>query len=481
MLNLRSLCFATISVAVGALGTSCGSSDKVVSPPERWVLTMSDEFNSVPVTSPSAQLWTIETGYGPDDDGWGNDEWQLYTTSPDNVRVERCNLVISAQCTAEQCDRPEHKRDGSITSARIKTKVRICDDGLTECGFDQEHGRFEARIKLPEGAGLWPAFWMLGANIDEVPWPGCGEIDIMENVGREPERVFGSLHGPGYSGGEAISRGFQLPADRTFDATMDEAKTGGWSGNVVARGPSTSTLIEQANIGVGTVEPNSEVTISFALRGDASVELATNGGFETGTFEGWNSSPSRSASCAPTDETCTAATMVQAKTGDWSGNVVARGPSTSALIKQEKIGIGIVQPNQEVTVEFALLGSAIDGGQVVAEFFSEVDGGSPSKTEILGGAPIVPNAEWVTYSYTVTTGDDVSGGVTLQLKAECGAAESCEVNAYFDDVTIKSGGAPIVPSAEWVTYSYTVTTGDDVSGGVTLQLKAECGAAESCV
>jgi len=200
MLNLRSLCFATISVAVGALGTSCGSSDKVVSPPERWVLTMSDEFDSG--TSPSTELWEIETGYGPNGDGWGNDESQLYTDSPDNVRVEVGNLVISALCPVEPCG----KRDGSITSARIKTK------GL----FEQKHGRFEARIKLPEGQGYWPAFWMLGANIDVVPWPGCGEIDVMEYVGREPDRVFGTLHGPGYSGAEAVSRKFQLPEGETF-------------------------------------------------------------------------------------------------------------------------------------------------------------------------------------------------------------------------------------------------------------------------
>jgi len=200
MPNIRYLCMVAISVVVGTLGTSCGSSDKVVDPPERWVLTMSDEFDSG--TSPSPELWEIETGYGPEGDGWGNDEWQLYTTSPDNVRVEGGNLVISAQCPVEPCD----KRDGSITSARIKTKDL----------FEQEHGRFEASIKLPEGQGLWAAFWMLGANIDEVPWPGCGEIDIMEYVGREPDRVFGTLHGPGYSGGEAVSGNFRLPEGETF-------------------------------------------------------------------------------------------------------------------------------------------------------------------------------------------------------------------------------------------------------------------------
>ena len=183
MPNIRSLCLITISIAGGALTTSCDSSDEIVSPPERWVLTMSDEFNSG--TSPSAELWTIETGYGSNNDGWGNNEWQLYTDSPENVRVEDGNLVISAQCPIAPCG----IRDGSITSARIK---------------------------LPEGQGLWPAFWMLGADIDEVGWPETGEIDIMEHLGQTPERVFGSLHGPGYSGSKAISRAFALPEGESF-------------------------------------------------------------------------------------------------------------------------------------------------------------------------------------------------------------------------------------------------------------------------
>ena len=187
-------------LALGPLDTGCDSSDKVVSPPEQWVLTMADEFDSG--ASPSAELWTIETGYGDPDAGWGNDEWQLYTNSPENVRVEDGNLVITAQCPVKPCG----KRDGSITSARIQTKNL----------FEQERGRFEARIKLPTGQGLWPAFWMLGANIDEVPWPGCGEIDVMEYVGQTPERVFGTLHGPGYSGGASIGADFDLSGGETF-------------------------------------------------------------------------------------------------------------------------------------------------------------------------------------------------------------------------------------------------------------------------
>jgi beta-glucanase (GH16 family) len=110
--------------------------------------------------------------------------------------------VITARCSADPCG----KRDGSITSARITTQKL----------FEQKYGRFEARIRLPEGAGLWPAFWMIGANVEEVSWPASGEIDIMENVGREPERVFATVHGPGYSAGNSISNELDLPEGETF-------------------------------------------------------------------------------------------------------------------------------------------------------------------------------------------------------------------------------------------------------------------------
>ena len=90
------------------------------------------------------------------------------------------------------------------TSARLLTKGK----------FEQQYGRVEARIKLPSGKGLWPAFWMLGSNFDVVGWPQCGEIDILENKGSEPTIVAGSLHGPGYSGGNPVTKEFQLTDNR---------------------------------------------------------------------------------------------------------------------------------------------------------------------------------------------------------------------------------------------------------------------------
>jgi beta-glucanase (GH16 family) len=129
-----------------------------------YELVFEDEFDSG--TSPSAENWTIETGYGPNNDGWGNNEWQLYTTSPDNVRVEGGNLVLSAQCPEPPCG----IRDGSITSGKINSLGK----------FNFKFGKVEARIKPPVGEAAWPAFWGLGVNFPTVGWPHSGEIDFME-------------------------------------------------------------------------------------------------------------------------------------------------------------------------------------------------------------------------------------------------------------------------------------------------------------
>ncbi|MEM6720045.1 MAG: glycoside hydrolase family 16 protein [Bacteroidota bacterium] len=158
-------------------------------------LVWSDEFNIDGAPDPNA--WTYDLGDGTAEGipGWGNNELQIYTDDAENVRVENGMLVITARQTAN-----------GFTSARIKTQ------GL----FEKQYGRFEARIRLPQGKGLWPAFWLLGNNCAQNPWPACGEIDIMENVGDEPIKVFGSVHGPNYSGGESISKEYELTNGR-FD------------------------------------------------------------------------------------------------------------------------------------------------------------------------------------------------------------------------------------------------------------------------
>ncbi|MGD8236693.1 MAG: glycoside hydrolase family 16 protein, partial [Chromatiales bacterium] len=176
-LKKHARCYRAILVAIMAIFlTNCGGGgssdpdivDKTPGTLREYVQVWSDEFDSADTRSLGLDLdnWNIETGYGPDNDGWGNDESQLYTNSPDNLRVENGNLIITARCDSGICG----VRDGSITSARITTKDK----------FEFRYGKAEARIRVPEGKGTWPAFWMLGANFPDTPWPFSGEIDIME-------------------------------------------------------------------------------------------------------------------------------------------------------------------------------------------------------------------------------------------------------------------------------------------------------------
>jgi len=144
-----------------------------------WTLLWQDEFDGE-VLDP--EKWVMEIG----GHGWGNNEKQFYTQNPENVRLEEGNLIIEA--------RDEFFVRRHYTSGRIKTQDL----------FSFTYGRVEARMKLPYGQGIWPAFWMLGANIDEVDWPSSGEIDIMEHIGREPRRIYGTVHGPGYSGSGGV-------------------------------------------------------------------------------------------------------------------------------------------------------------------------------------------------------------------------------------------------------------------------------------
>lgn len=158
-----------------------------------WTLDWNDEFDG---NALDRSIWAVETG----GHGFGNKELQYYTDRPENVRVTNGNLVIEA--------RRERYGDNDYTSARLKTA------GLKETRY----GRYEARIKVPKGQGIWPAFWMLGANIGQAGWPRSGEIDIMENIGKEPGIVHGTLHGPGYSGAHAFGK----PSALTSGAYADE-------------------------------------------------------------------------------------------------------------------------------------------------------------------------------------------------------------------------------------------------------------------
>lgn len=189
---------AAIVLVAGFLGFS-GCEEKAVQnlPNRSYTLVWSDEFSGDSATSPDTAKWTFDIGTGQN--GWGNAELQSYTRRTSNVMHDgKGNLLITA--------RRESFGGAGFTSARIKTQ------GL----FEQKYGRFEARLKTPTGPGMWPAFWMLGSNINQVSWPECGEIDIMEQKGNEPNITHGSLHGPGYSGGNSITKSYAL-MDGRFD------------------------------------------------------------------------------------------------------------------------------------------------------------------------------------------------------------------------------------------------------------------------
>ena len=159
-----------------------------------WRLVWADEFDVG--NRPDPSRWVYDLGGG----GWGNNELQTYTSRTNNVRVQDGLLVIEA------IKEPLTGGDGirrEYTSGRIKTLGRA----------SWKFGRFEARMKLPRGQGIWPAFWAMGTNFTSVGWPRCGEIDIMENIGREPRTVHGTIHGPGYSGGDGISGNRRMTAD----------------------------------------------------------------------------------------------------------------------------------------------------------------------------------------------------------------------------------------------------------------------------
>ena len=143
-------------------------------------LIWSDEFD-VP-GAPNPAKWNYDLGAG----GWGNQEVQFYTSRTDNAIVSNGTLKIIA--------RKENFSGSAYTSARLLTKDK----------FSFKYGKIEVRAKMPVGAGTWPAAWMLGANINTVNWPNCGEIDIVEHKGSDVNKIYGTLHFPGNFGGNAV-------------------------------------------------------------------------------------------------------------------------------------------------------------------------------------------------------------------------------------------------------------------------------------
>ena len=164
--------------------------------------TFTDDFDGAAGCAPDAGKWIHEIG----DNGGNNHELEYYTDSTSNAALDgNGDLVITARqenpagytCWYGTCQ---------YTSARLNTSQ----------SFTQAYGHFEARMKIPAGQGLWPAFWLLGDNINDAGWPNCGELDVMENIGSEPGTVHGSAHGPGYSGGSDLTGSYTLPNGAAF-------------------------------------------------------------------------------------------------------------------------------------------------------------------------------------------------------------------------------------------------------------------------
>ena len=183
-----------------ALGTAAADSARASVPmaaaavgPTIW----EDNFDGPSGQAPDSGKWRYDIGGS----GWGNDERQYYTNSTRNAAKDGAgNLVITAR--QESGGFNCHYGPCQYTSARL----------LTAQTFTQTYGRFEARIKIPGTQGVWPAFWMLGGG----NWPNDGEIDIMENIGREPNIVHGTIHGPGYSGAGGIGAAYNSPNGQPF-------------------------------------------------------------------------------------------------------------------------------------------------------------------------------------------------------------------------------------------------------------------------
>ncbi|MDB4917183.1 MAG: 1,3-beta-glucanase [Gemmatimonadetes bacterium] len=191
-----------LCVALGAAIVSCARGHTSVVAPTRWTLVWRDEFNGDAGTAPDTASWsyTLRDGCDAGICGWGNAEKEFYTASRENVALDgRGHLAITARpappglaCYYGPC---------RYTSSRIRTFGKV--NAVAP-------GRVEARIKLPAGQGLWPAFWLLGSNYPATPWPRSGELDVMENHGSKPGATSSAIHGPGYSGETPFVHAYSL-------------------------------------------------------------------------------------------------------------------------------------------------------------------------------------------------------------------------------------------------------------------------------
>jgi beta-glucanase (GH16 family) len=184
---------------------ACGGGSNAASVPEpapptgsnSWSLVWSDEFDGAAGSAPNPAWWSDNIG-NQQAGGWGNHELEYYTAAPRNAFLDGAGLLV---IQAEKANAPGpcwNGRPCDYTSARIVTQGKV--------NFD--YGKLEARIKIPSGKGIWPAFWTLGEG--PGAWPDIGEIDVMEFVGQTPDTVYSTAHGPGYSGANGLGKPFVM-------------------------------------------------------------------------------------------------------------------------------------------------------------------------------------------------------------------------------------------------------------------------------
>jgi beta-glucanase (GH16 family) len=208
---------ATLAVAAMAACGGGGATAAITTPPPdtatskpiTWTLVWNDEFDGPAGASVDPGKWGFDLGDGcPGICGWGNNEKEYYTNAPENVSLDGQGhlaivarpAVLNVSCYYGPC---------KYTSAKITTRGK----------FAAAPGKVEARIRIPSGQGLWPAFWMLGNDFSTVGWPASGEIDIMENKGSAPNASSSAIHGPGYFGNTPFAHTNFLPSP--FNLTDD--------------------------------------------------------------------------------------------------------------------------------------------------------------------------------------------------------------------------------------------------------------------
>ncbi|MDZ4795008.1 MAG: glycoside hydrolase family 16 protein [Bacteroidota bacterium] len=191
-----------VILSIGFIGFSCTEKDNI--PTITTTVVPSDKVWSYETTPVFEDNFTIngnpdqaKWGYDIGGSGWGNNELQYYTNRPVNATALNGILKINAI--------KESFNGSAYTSARLLSKNK----------FSFKYGKIDVRAKVPAGLGTWPAIWMLGSNIDVVNWPSCGEIDIMEHRGSELNKIFGTLHYPGRSGGNPDGRTITIPTATT--------------------------------------------------------------------------------------------------------------------------------------------------------------------------------------------------------------------------------------------------------------------------